>query len=96
MLWAAYSGGRKRDGGGSPPIVADMCAAPGSKSLQLLDMLYAYGDGTGDGDGEDGSAAVPPGLLVVNDSDRNRIVTLCQRSRRVPRAPMLAINMDAR
>ena len=39
---------------------------------------------------------MPSGLLVVNDSDRNRIITLCQRSRHVPRGPMLAINMDAR
>lgn len=39
---------------------------------------------------------IPSGLLVVNDSDRNRIITLCQRSRHVPRAPMLSINMDAR
>ena len=39
---------------------------------------------------------MPSGLLVVNYSDRNRIITLCQRSRHVPRGPMLAINMDAR
>ena len=42
------------------------------------------------------SSSIPSGLLVVNDSDRNRIVTLCQRTRHVPRAPSLAINMDAR
>ena len=60
--------------------------SPGSKSLQLLDMIYTSNN----------SSSIPSGLLVVNDSDRNRIVTLCQRTRHVPRAPMLAINMDAR
>ena len=59
--------------------------SPGSKSLQSLDMLYTSS-----------KQNLPSGLLVVNDSDRNRIVTLCQRTRHVPRAPMLAINMDAR
>ena len=63
-----------------------MIISPGSKSLQLLDMLYTSNN----------SSSIPSGLLVVNDSDRNRIVTLCQRTRHVPRAPMLAINMDAR
>ena len=76
-------------------VIADMCAAPGSKSLQLLDMLY-----TANTNNDDTTTTttniIPSGLLVVNDSDRNRIVTLCQRSRHVPRAPMLAINMDAR
>ena len=66
-------------------IIADLCAAPGSKCLQLLDMLYMESNGE-----------IPTGLLVANDSDRSRIVTLCQRSRHVPRAPMLTINTDAR
>ncbi|KAL7497067.1 hypothetical protein ACHAWT_008443 [Skeletonema menzelii] len=72
-------------------FIADLCAAPGSKSLQLLDLLHSMNNEKG-GDAND----IPNGLLVVNDSDRNRIITLCQRSRRVPRGPMLAINMDAR
>jgi 16S rRNA C967 or C1407 C5-methylase (RsmB/RsmF family) len=71
-------------------ILADLCAAPGSKSLQLLDLLHSMNE-----NGED-RTSIPNGLIVVNDSDRNRIITLCQRSRRVPRSPMLAINMDAR
>jgi len=83
VLWAACS--KEETGINDGLIVADLCAAPGSKSLQMLDMLYTSTENN-----------VPSGLLVVNDSDRNRIVTLCQRSRHVPRAPMLAINMDAR
>jgi 16S rRNA C967 or C1407 C5-methylase (RsmB/RsmF family) len=70
--------------------IADLCAAPGSKSLQLLDLLHSMNEKNED------KSNIPNGLLVVNDSDRNRIITLCQRSRRVPRSPMLAINMDAR
>jgi len=71
-------------------FIVDLCAAPGSKSLQLLDLLHSMNEKGGDAND------IPNGLLVVNDSDRHRIITLCQRSRRVPRGPMLAINMDAR
>ncbi len=85
VLWAVGSIQEADSNNTSPPIIADLCAAPGSKSLQLLDMLHTESNG-----------GIPSGLLVVNDSDRNRIITLCQRSRHVPRAPMLAINMDAR
>lgn len=85
LLWSCVPNeGKKKD----PVILADMCAAPGSKSLQLLDLLHRS---------TETNKSIPNnGLLVVNDSDRSRIVTLCQRSRRVPRSPMLAINMDAR
>ena len=72
-----------------PVIIADLCAAPGSKSLQLLDLLHNMHD-------DRDARCIPNGLLVVNDSDRFRIVTLCQRSRRVPRSPMLAISTDGR
>ena len=82
-------------------IIADMCAAPGSKSLQLLDLLYTSSatnnkHNSSSNDTTTAATILPSGLLVVNDSDRNRIITLCQRSRHVPRGPMLAINMDAR
>lgn len=86
VLWSC--GANEKDERRS--FIADLCAAPGSKSLQLLDLLHSMNEKRGNADD------IPNGLLVVNDSDRNRIVTLCQRSRRVPRAPMLAINMDAR
>ncbi len=87
VLWSCSGSNEKEE---RKAFIADLCAAPGSKSLQLLDLLHSME--------EKGEVAtgIPNGLLVVNDSDRNRIVTLCQRSRRVPRGPMLAINMDAR
>ncbi|KAL7531610.1 hypothetical protein ACHAWF_003849, partial [Thalassiosira exigua] len=84
VLWANGSLGRRKEDEGAP-IAADLCAAPGSKSLQLLDLLHASG-----------SDGVPSGLLVANDADRKRVVTLCRRSRRVPRAPLLVLNADAR
>jgi hypothetical protein len=40
--------------------------------------------------------AVPSGVLVANDANRNRLVTVAQRSRRQPRAPLLLIATDAR
>lgn len=86
VLWCA--GSTETGDNNRTAIIADVCAAPGSKSLQLLDFLHSAP--------HDGNNLVPPGLLVVNDSNRHRIVTVCQRTRRVPRAPMLAINMDAR
>ncbi len=87
VLWSCSGSNEKEE---RKAFIADLCAAPGSKSLQLLDLLHSMEE-----KGED-ATGIPNGLLVVNDSDRNRIVTLCQRSRRVPRGPMLAINMDAR
>ena len=87
VLWSCGSKSDKEQKG---EFIADLCAAPGSKSLQLLDLLHSMNKN------RDDASCIPNGLLVVNDSDRNRIITLCQRSRRVPRSPMLAINMDAR
>eukprot|EP01052_Picozoa_sp_SAG31_P029165 SAG31_NODE_2878_length_4963_cov_9.998150_3_plen_368_part_00 len=66
--------------------VLDMCCAPGSKTLQLLDLMHSglpYG-------------AVPSGVLVANDANRSRLVTVAQRSRRQPRSPLLLIATDAR
>lgn len=39
--------------------VLDMCAAPGSKTFQLLEALHA-------------SSATPPGLVIANDADAQR------------------------
>eukprot|EP00937_MAST-01D_sp_MAST-1D-sp2_P007272 g7272.t1 len=52
--------------------VLDMCAAPGSKSLQLLEAVRAHGaGGGGDGGGD--------GLLVANDGDARRARVLAHR-----------------
>ena len=53
--------------------VLDMCAAPGSKTTQLLDMM-----------GDD-----PPGLLLCNERDASRMHKLAARMQRQPCAPVL-------
>ena len=67
-------------------VIADLCSAPGSKTLQLLDALYVDSE----------PAAVPKGIIVANEVERSRLLTMCQRARRLPRAPLLALCADAR
>ena len=81
ILWTMLGAGE----GPEPVVMADMCSAPGSKTLALLDLMH---NSTGDD--------LPNGVLVASDVDRNRIITLCQRTRSVSRAPLLTISMDAR
>ena len=42
-----------------PPQVLDMCAAPGSKTVQLLEALHSGGE-------------APTGFVVANDADFKR------------------------
>jgi len=64
--------------------VLELCAAPGSKTMQLLDALATE------------SGAIPPGLLAVNDLKLARLQLLLGRVRRVPTEPLLAVCSDAR
>lgn len=50
--------------------VLDLCAAPGSKTTQLLDMMAAAAGGS------------PPGLLVANELRRDRAAAMWSRLRR--------------
>ncbi|GAA5913653.1 hypothetical protein JCM8208_005893 [Rhodotorula glutinis] len=65
----------------------DMCAAPGSKSVQILEALHAP------------RAATDPkeqGLLIANDSDAKRCHLLVHQSlHRVPGTGMMVTNHDA-
>ncbi|KAK4700923.1 multisite-specific tRNA:(cytosine-C5)-methyltransferase, partial [Phenoliferia sp. Uapishka_3] len=66
--------------------VLDMCAAPGSKSAQLLESLQALPR----------KAQVNPGLLIANDSDAKRCHLLVHQSLgRIPSAGMMVTNHDA-
>ncbi|VDB92498.1 unnamed protein product [Peniophora sp. CBMAI 1063] len=67
--------------------VMDMCAAPGSKTSQLLEFLHASA--------EPGAQSIPPGLLVANDSDYKRAQLLIHQSARLPSPAFLVTNMDA-
>ncbi|GAA5984685.1 hypothetical protein JCM10908_003459 [Rhodotorula pacifica] len=69
----------------------DMCAAPGSKSVQILEALHGHAEGAKDGD-----AKVPQGLLIANDSDAKRCHLLVHQSlHRVPGTGMMVTNHDA-
>ena len=96
-------------------VIVDLCAAPGSKALQILDIMHCERrpdamPGEGDGTAHLRSATeeadslpnerwpdvMAGGLLIANEVDRARLVAMCQRARRLPRAPMLALCTDAR
>ncbi|GAA5868521.1 hypothetical protein JCM3774_005412 [Rhodotorula dairenensis] len=69
----------------------DMCAAPGSKSVQILEALHGHAEGAKVGD-----AKVPQGLLIANDSDAKRCHLLVHQSlHRVPGTGMMVTNHDA-
>ncbi|CAE8625695.1 unnamed protein product [Polarella glacialis] len=69
-------------------LVLDLCAAPGSKTMQVLEMMH--------GDLGEATALPPRGLLVANDLKSWRLNRLRERARRQPAAPLLATCADAR
>ncbi|KZT28145.1 S-adenosyl-L-methionine-dependent methyltransferase [Neolentinus lepideus HHB14362 ss-1] len=74
-------------------VVMDMCAAPGSKTAQLLEALHTPSSAsTGTGTG---TTAIPPGLLLANDSDHKRTHLLIHQSARLPSPSLLVTNLDA-
>ncbi|GAA5943969.1 tRNA (cytosine-C5-)-methyltransferase [Sporobolomyces koalae] len=69
----------------------DMCAAPGSKSVQILEDLHGPPNGS-----QEGTNKVPQGLLIANDSDAKRCHLLVHQSlHRVPGTGMMVTNHDA-
>ncbi|KAJ6571942.1 cytosine-5--methyltransferase [Mycena capillaripes] len=67
--------------------VMDMCAAPGSKTAQLLEALHAQDTLT--------STSIPSGLLIANDSDHKRTHLLIHQSARLPSPALMVTNLDA-
>ncbi|KAG6830768.1 hypothetical protein H0H87_007167 [Tephrocybe sp. NHM501043] len=67
--------------------VIDMCAAPGSKTAQLLEALHAQDSVT--------ATSTPSGLLVANDSDQKRTHLLIHQSARLPSPALVVTNLDA-
>ncbi|KAI6134775.1 S-adenosyl-L-methionine-dependent methyltransferase [Pisolithus croceorrhizus] len=67
--------------------VIDMCAAPGSKTAQLLEALHANDTAT--------STSIPPGLLIANDADSRRSHLLIHQSARLPSPAFMVTNLDA-
>ena len=70
--------------------VLDLCSAPGSKSLQLLDMMHymAANRDTNSSDENIHNATTANNdnnfMLVCNDANRLRLLTVARRSRRQP------------
>jgi 16S rRNA C967 or C1407 C5-methylase (RsmB/RsmF family) len=66
--------------------VLDLCAAPGSKSLQLLDHLQRVKVVANPGDQQTTTITNTSAttMLVCNDSNRQRLLTVARRTRRCP------------
>lgn len=67
--------------------VIDMCAAPGSKTAQLLEALHAQDTVT--------ASSIPSGLVIANDSDNKRTHMLIHQSARLPSPALMVTNHDA-
>ena len=78
--------------------VLDMCASPGSKSQQIIEMLAAPADIPGGGGGAaTGNAPVAPrGLLIANDADLKRCHLLASRAAKLNSPSLVVTNHDAR
>jgi 16S rRNA C967 or C1407 C5-methylase (RsmB/RsmF family) len=65
--------------------VLDMCAAPGSKTSQLLEIVGTISDGNPE----------PGGFIVANDSDARRAYMLVHQLRRLNSPAALVTSVDA-
>lgn len=63
--------------------VLDMCAAPGSKTAQLIEALHAGGD------------TLPTGFIMANDIDNNRCYMLVHQAKRLSSPCCLVTNADS-
>ena len=68
--------------------VLDLCAAPGSKTFQLLEMLHAKAAGRG-GD------CVPSGVVVANDASLQRANLLTHQTKRSNSPALVVTNHQA-
>ncbi|KAF5301115.1 hypothetical protein FQR65_LT08945 [Abscondita terminalis] len=64
--------------------VLDMCAAPGSKTAQIIEMLHGNCDDT-----------LPTGYVVANDIDNKRCYMLVHQAKRLNSPCMAVINHDS-
>jgi 16S rRNA C967 or C1407 C5-methylase (RsmB/RsmF family) len=62
--------------------VLDMCAAPGSKTAQLIEMLH-------NGD------TPPTGIVIANDVENKRCYTLTHQTKRLQSPNFVVTNLDA-
>lgn len=71
-------------------LVLDMCAAPGSKTAQLIEAIHS--PLTTEPDAFD---PVPRGFVVANDSDTKRAHMLVHQAQRLPSPNLIVTNVDA-
>lgn len=64
-----------------------MCAAPGSKTAQLIEFLHSSEDELG--------AAIPQGIVVANDVDNRRCYMLTHQAKRLQSPSIIITNHDA-
>uniref|UniRef100_A0ACB8EBX9 tRNA (Cytosine(34)-C(5))-methyltransferase n=1 Tax=Sphaerodactylus townsendi TaxID=933632 RepID=A0ACB8EBX9_9SAUR len=64
--------------------ILDMCAAPGSKTAQLIEMLHA-----------DMSVPFPEGFIIANDVDNKRCYLLVHQAKRLSSPCIMVVNHDA-
>ncbi|XP_030568821.1 tRNA (cytosine(34)-C(5))-methyltransferase [Drosophila novamexicana] len=65
--------------------VLDMCAAPGSKTAQLIEALHAAPE----------QHKIPPGFVLANDVDNNRCYMLVHQAKRLNSPCLLVTNHDS-
>ncbi|KAG0348735.1 tRNA (cytosine(34)-C(5))-methyltransferase [Podila humilis] len=65
--------------------VMDMCAAPGSKTAQIIEMVHA----------NEQPKAVPTGLILANDADYRRSHMLIHQTKRLQSPCLMVTNHDA-
>ncbi|KAI8029390.1 tRNA (cytosine(34)-C(5))-methyltransferase [Camellia lanceoleosa] len=66
-------------------FVLDMCAAPGSKTFQLLEMIYESIE----------PGSLPSGMVVANDVDVQRCNLLIHQTKRMCTANLIVTNHEA-
>ncbi|KAG6923372.1 NOP2/Sun RNA methyltransferase family member 2 [Chelydra serpentina] len=64
--------------------ILDMCAAPGSKTAQLIEMLHA-----------DMNVPFPEGFVIANDIDNKRCYLLVHQAKRLNSPCIMVVNHDA-
>uniref|UniRef100_A0AAR2IYE5 tRNA (cytosine(34)-C(5))-methyltransferase n=1 Tax=Pygocentrus nattereri TaxID=42514 RepID=A0AAR2IYE5_PYGNA len=65
-------------------LILDMCAAPGSKTAQLIEMLHA-----------DMDVPFPEGFVIANDVDNKRCYLLVHQAKRLNSPCIMVVNHDA-
>ncbi|KAL3630209.1 hypothetical protein CASFOL_023193 [Castilleja foliolosa] len=66
-------------------FVLDMCAAPGSKTFQLLEMIYKLVE----------PGTLPSGMVIANDLDVQRCNLLIHQTKRICTANLIVTNHEA-